>query len=209
MSHPPLVLASASPRRREILASLGLTFAVQPVEGINEDQLTAAFDGPPQRVAAHLARIKAQAAAALAPPKALTIAADTIVVLNDHLLGKPQDPAEAAMFLRALSGRTHEVITGVAIHDGTTGHLADRSERTAVTFAALTEADIAGYVASREPFDKAGGYGIQGLGSLFITGIAGDYWNVVGFPVYAFRMLLSELGYDLAAWVWTGHPAAP
>lgn len=200
MSHPPLVLASASPRRREILASLGLTFDVAPITGVTEDQMAEDFQGHPRELAYHIAMKKAGLAAPQAG-SALVIAADTIVVVDDILLGKPRDPEEAARFLTLLAGRTHEVITGVALIDGASGRQQIGEECTEVTFGPMSQRDIAGYVASGEPMDKAGAYGIQGLGSQFITGIRGDYWNVVGFPVFRFRQLLATLGYDLTSWV--------
>ncbi|MCG3150955.1 MAG: Septum formation protein Maf [bacterium] len=199
MAPPPLVLASASPRRQEILTALGLTFEVAPITGVTEEQMAEDFFGHPRDLAYHIAMKKAGIASATSG-SALTIAADTIVVCDDRLLGKPGSPEEAAEFLRLLSGRTHEVITGVGLVDGESGRRVTGEERTLVSMVPLSADDIAGYLASGEPYDKAGGYGIQGLGSLFISGIQGDYWNVVGFPVYRFRQLLAELGHDLVAW---------
>lgn len=198
--HPPLLLASASPRRREILAGLGLTFEVVPITGITEEQMAEDFHGHPRELAYHIAMKKA----GLAAPQAgssLVIAADTIVVVEDVLLGKPKDADEAARFLALLAGRSHEVITGLALIDGLTGRHLTAEERTLVSFAPMSKRDIDSYVATGEPMDKAGAYGIQGIGSLFITGIQGDYWNVVGFPVFRFRQMLGMLGHDLSSWV--------
>ena len=197
---PPLVLASASPRRREILAGLGLKFEVAPVEGITERQMGADFTGHARELAYHIAMKKASIASSW-HGSSVVVAADTTVVVDQTLLGKPRDVPEATRYLQMLQGRSHEVITGVAIFDGATGNIVGGEELTRVRFAPMTDAEIAQYVASGEPFDKAGGYAIQGIGSLFITGIEGDYFNVVGFPVYRFRQLLRRLRYNLEQWV--------
>ena len=171
----PLVLASASPRRRDLLARLGLTFSVRPSDADETwpDGLTTGA------AAEEVARRKARAVAA---PGALVLAADTVVVLDGETLGKPSDPAEAAATLARLSGRTHSVVTGLALAlDGreTTTH-----ETTRVTFADLTSAEIDAYVATGSPLDKAGSYGIQDdLGALLVARIEGDYFNVVGLPL--------------------------
>lgn len=171
----PLVLASASPRRRDLLSRLGLTFDVRPTDA---DE-TWPEGLPPGPAAEEVALRKARAVEA---PGALVLAADTVVVLDGDVLGKPADPAEAAATLRRLSGRTHEVATGLALRlDGreTTAH-----ETTRVRFADLSDAEIEAYVASGSPLDKAGSYGIQDdLGALLVAGIEGDYFNVVGLPL--------------------------
>lgn len=172
----PLVLASASPRRRDLLARLGLEFTVSPTDA--DETWPAGLDLGPATQAVALRKARAVAA----PPGALVLAADTVVVLDGEVLGKPADPAEAAATLARLSGRTHEVVTGLALAvDGrqTTAH-----ETTRVTFATLTDAEVAAYVATGSPLDKAGSYGIQDdLGALLVERIEGDYFNVVGLPL--------------------------
>ena len=173
--HAPLVLASASPRRRTLLARLGLTFEVRPTD-TDETWPTGLAIGP---AAEEVALRKARAVDA---PGALVLAADTVVVLDGDVLGKPADEAEARVTLRRLSGRTHEVTTGLALRlDGreTTVH-----ETTSVTFAALTDGEIAAYAATGSPLDKAGSYGIQDdAGALLVERIEGDFFNVVGLPL--------------------------
>lgn len=179
----PLVLASASPRRRVLLEQVGLVPLVRPT-GADETWPEGLAPGPAVEV---LAARKARAADA--EPDALVIAADTVVVLDGEVLGKPTDAADAARTLRRLSGRTHTVYTGVALrHDGrdATVHAA-----TDVTMAPLTDAEIDAYVATGSPLDKAGGYGIQDeVGALLVARIDGEYTNVVGLPL---RTLLDAL----------------
>ncbi len=171
----PLVLASASPRRRDLLARLGLAFTVSPSDADETWPADLATGPAAQAVALRKAR-------AVPAPGALVLAADTVVVLDGQVLGKPADADQAAATLRRLSGRTHEVVTGLALAAGgreTTAH-----ETTRVTFAALTDAEIAAYVATGSPLDKAGSYGIQDdLGALLVERIDGDYFNVVGLPL--------------------------
>ena len=171
----PLVLASASPRRRDLLARLGLTFEVRPSDA-DETWPEALATGP---AAEAVALRKARAAHA---PGALVLAADTVVVLDGDILGKPADDAEAARTLGRLSGRTHAVTTGLALRlDGRT---ATAHETTRVRFAALSADEITAYVATGSPRDKAGSYGIQDdLGALLVERIEGDYFNVVGLPL--------------------------
>lgn len=171
----PLVLASASPRRRHLLDRLGLRFDVQPTDA--DETWPAHLPAGP--AAEEVALRKAHA---IDRPDALVLAADTVVVLDGHVLGKPADDAEAARTLRQLSGRTHEVATGLALRLG--DREATAHELTRVTFAPLTEAEIAAYVATGSPLDKAGSYGIQDdLGALLVQRIDGDYFNVVGLPL--------------------------
>jgi septum formation protein len=179
------LLASASPRRRELLLAAGFRFDVEAVdESRLPDEAAAIYV---QRVA----RLKAGAAAARHPGR-VVLAADTAVVVDGDVLGKPRDDAEAGEMLARLSGRAHEVVTGVALaRDGRTDALV---ERTVVWVAALTPRAIAAYVASGEPRDKAGGYAIQGLASRFITRIEGSYTNVVGLPVEAAARGLARFG---------------
>ena len=182
---PMLVLASASPRRQELLRSAGISFEVQPAD-IPENALPgeAAKD-----CAERLARDKALAVARQRPHD-FVLGADTVVVVDGQLLGKPTDAADAARMLRMLSGREHQVITGVCLVVSAQPSVA--SETTVVTVSEITEKDIADYVASGEPMDKAGAYAIQGLASRWIPRIEGDYSNVVGLPVALVLRMLRE-----------------
>ena len=144
-----------------------------------------------EALALHKAREVAQQCA----PEDIVIGADTIVCLGDTVFGKPHDASDAARMLRALSGRTHTVYTGVAVLRG--GEMRTHAEATEVRFRPLTDAEIAGYIATGEPMDKAGAYGIQGKGSLLITGIDGDFFNVMGLPVCALGEMLKEFGLNL------------
>ena len=178
-----LVLASASPRRQELLRNAGIEFEVQPAH-IPEDPL------PGEAAKAYAERLARQKALAVAQrrPKDTVLGADTVVVVDGQLLGKPSDAADAARMLRLLSGREHQVITGVCLVVG--GKPSVASETTIVTVSELTDQDIAEYVATGEPMDKAGAYAIQGIASRWIPHIEGDYSNVVGLPVaLVFRML--------------------
>lgn len=180
---PRLILASSSPRRRELLMQLGLQFEVAPAH-IDETRR----DGEePEVYVKRLARQKA--AAVLRTHRSDTVlAADTTVVLDGNILNKPRDPAEAEAMLRSLSGRTHLVHTGVGViqHHFSQYHL----ETTAVTFNPINDHDLAVYLASGEPLDKAGAYGIQGYAARWIPRIEGDYFNVVGLPLAATMRLL-------------------
>ena len=189
--HAALVLASSSPRRRELLASLGLTFSVRHAE-VDESLLPSesAFDA-----AERLARVKAERVAREAPD-ALVVGADTLVVLEGAALGKPRDRADARRMLSALAGRTHDVVTGVACARG--GRVVSGREATRVVFAPMTQAEIEAYAASGEPDDKAGAYALQGLGGLFVERVEGSPSNVVGLPVRLVYRLAAELGVDLA-----------
>jgi septum formation protein len=179
---PPLILASASPRRADLLRAAAIPFEVHPAD-VDEQRLP---DEPPYRYVRRLAEAKAIAIAARFPGRAV-LGADTVVVLGGEVLGKPADPADATRMLRRLSGRTHEVLTGLCLvgQDGATAGSGRRTDTTVttVTFAVLGEAEIEWYVASGEPLDKAGAYAIQGLASRFVTTIDGSYSNVVGLPV--------------------------
>jgi septum formation protein len=188
---PALVLASSSPRRRELLASLGLTFSVRHAD-VDESLLPSesAFDA-----AERLARAKAERVAAEALD-ALVVAADTLVVLEGATLGKPRDRADVRRMLSALAGRTHDVVTGVALARG--GRVVSGRETTRVVLAPMTPAEIEVYAASGEPDDKAGAYALQGIGGLFVERVEGSPSNVVGLPVRLLYRLASELGVDLA-----------
>ncbi len=188
-----LVLASGSPRRREMLDNLGVEFAVRPVD-VDESPL----DGEsPEPYVLRLARAKALAGAP--NEREIVLAADTIVALDGDLLGKPRDAADAGRMLERLSGRGHEVLTGVAVAGAPDGRAALRAEveRTRVRFAELSPAEIEWYVRSGEPLDKAGAYAIQGLGALFVTRLEGNYSNVVGLPLPLTYRLLTEAGFNL------------
>ncbi len=180
-----LILASQSPRRRELLERAGFRFTVRPV--IVDESWREGED--PESHVCRLAREKAHAAPAAEAD--VVLGADTVVVVDGEILGKPVDSADAARMLRLLSGRDHYVFTGVCLKRGNvelTG-----AERTLVRFAALDEAEIRAYIASGEPMDKAGAYGIQGLASRFIERIEGCYFNVVGLPVARVYRMLKQL----------------
>jgi len=183
----PVVLASGSPRRRELLGQMGIEdFEVLPAQG----EETAPEGLAPDALVARLALQKAREVAALRP-EATVIGADTVVALDGQVLGKPSDEEEAREMLSALSGRRHQVYTGMAVLSG--GQAFTHVECTQVEFRPLTEEEIAAYVATGESMDKAGAYGIQGRACVFIRGIQGDYYNVVGLPVCALHELLAQL----------------
>jgi len=179
-----LVLASASPRRAELLRAAGYDFDIVRVD-IDE----ARRDGEPP--ATYVRRLAAEKSAAAARDDAMILAADTTVVVGDAILGKPRDDEEVASMLRCLSGRRHNVLTGISLRRG--AFEAGRVETTAVHFAPLTEDDVAWYVASGEGRDKAGAYAIQGLASRFVPRIEGSYSNVVGLPIAAVAELIREI----------------
>jgi len=182
-----LILASASPRRQELLRNAGIDFEVQAAD-IPEVPLPGEF---PRDRAERLAREKALAVARQRPDE-VVLGADTIVICEGEILGKPRDEADAARMLRLLSGRTHQVTTGVCLVKA--GFEDTRSETTLVTMQALRDAEIAAYVATAEPMDKAGAYAIQGMASRWISRIEGDYFNVVGLPVFLVYRMLREDG---------------
>jgi septum formation protein len=188
---PPLILASGSPRRRELLRLLGLPFQVQVSHALEPPFA----GGDPGEYAAELALAKARQVAAARRRRATVLGADTVVVLEGRVFGKPADDAEAAAMLAALSGRTHQVITGVALIGPEPGREETVAVRTDVTFRTLSPEQIARYVASGEPRDKAGAYAIQGRAAPLITGLAGCYFNVVGLPLAIVAELLAERGY--------------
>ncbi|HLH60826.1 MAG TPA: Maf family protein [Ktedonobacteraceae bacterium] len=190
----PLFLASASPRRRQILSLLGLPF-VTGVAPVDEDAAQARYRGPLEGLAEWLAKHKASAALAL--PEAggrLVITADTTVLLNDTILGKPRDAAHARELLLALRNRQHHVVTGVAVSGSINGSFAMRSASciTPVRMRAYSEAEIAAYIATGDPMDKAGAYGIQHPSFSPTGSINGCYLNVVGLPLCVLADLLAE-----------------
>jgi nucleoside triphosphate pyrophosphatase len=195
-----LLLASASPRRQELLRNAGIPFTVCPA---NVRELPLAGESP-RDCAERLAREKALAVFRRQPDQTV-LGADTIVVVEGEMLGKPRDGADAMRMLRLLSGRTHQVTTGVCLvapplrtenHELRTGFEDIRSETTVVTMTTLTEEEIRSYVATGEPTDKAGAYAIQGAASRWIPRIDGDYFNVVGLPVALVCRMLQEHGLD-------------
>jgi septum formation protein len=193
-----VVLASGSPRRREILQQLGVRYRVE-VSGIDERMLPG--EAPAEHVQ-RLARdkgleVRARVRADADAPCVLS--ADTVVVLDDVVYGKPADDEDALRMLRQLSGRTHQVLTGLALCDAAGSFAEVGVHSTAVTFRALTEATLRGYVASGEARDKAGSYAIQGLGAGLVRGISGSYTNVVGLPAVETIELLERAGV-LASW---------
>ena len=187
MSAPHVILASQSPRRRDLLRQLGIAHEVLPAN-IDESRL------PDELPLVHAERLAREKVARLAArhPGAVVIGADTIVVVDDDVLGKPADDDEAARMLARLSGRAHWVHTAVAV--ARAGHLAAAVESVEVHVRPLAASEIDAYVATGEPLDKAGAYGIQGYAATFVTGIRGDYFAVMGLPLQRLVALLSTLG---------------
>jgi len=188
---PTLILASGSPRRRDLLDALGLAFRVRPVD---VDETPHAGEGP----RAYVRRLAEEKAAAQVEPAELVLAADTSVILDGEILGKPTDEADARTMLGRLAGREHLVLTGVALHHAGAG-VRTHIEESRVRIAALTPEEITWYVATGETMDKAGGYAVQGLGAMFVESIHGDYTNVVGLPLPATYRMFKAQGYDLRA----------
>lgn len=186
-----VILASQSPRRRELLERMGFDdFLIRPARG--EERMEPAL--APALLVEELSRQKAREVAAGAEPGDLVIAADTVVAVEGRVLGKPRDRAEARRMLELLSGRTHTVYTGVTVRRGEEEQT--EHEATKVRFRPLTGEEIAAYIATGEPMDKAGAYGIQALGALLVEGIQGDYFNVVGLPVCRLGRMLARFGVD-------------
>jgi septum formation protein len=181
-----IVLASASPRRRELLGSLGLDFD-SCVSGVEEDPIEGEI---PAEHALRLAREKALAA--LVSPESFVIGADTIVIIDGEVLGKPQDRAHAVEMLRKLSGRTHRVITGFAVVRGGVV-LVSRTIESSVLFKDISAKELEWYTRTPEPYDKAGGYAVQGIGAFFIREIHGSYTNVIGLPLAEVVEALEDL----------------
>lgn len=194
---PRLVLASGSPRRRELLRRLGLRFELRPVD-LDESER----DG--EAPATYVERLARAKAAAQCHPGELVIAADTTVALGTRILGKPESPEHSAAMLRDLAARDHLVLTGIAAARRSGGEspveVAAEVVTTTVRFAPLSEASVRWYVDSGEGADKAGAYGIQGLASLFVESVAGSYTNVVGLPLPQLEALLGRLGRSLLDW---------
>ena len=188
-AHGTIILASASPRRTELMALAGIEFSVVPAD-ICEDVL------PGEIPAEHVMRLSREKADAVAVTTSgrFFVGADTVVVLDGRIMGKPADQAEALRMLSDLSGRDHEVITGFTVFDKVSGIHVSRSVRTGVTFKALTEREIRAYIATGCPMDKAGAYAIQGGAVHFIRSICGSYTNVIGLPMTELYETLSQLG---------------
>lgn len=190
---PKWILASASPRRREILSSLGLQFHIDPSH-IEEPARRRREDAA--RYAVRAAQLKARAVAERYQT-GIVIAADTIVITRNRILGKPSAREEGRRMLRALGGRWHEVVTGICLRDCSSGRTQSGHSRSHVRFRRLSAEEIEWYLSTNEYRDKAGAYAIQGYAALFIEGIRGCYFNVVGFPVVTFRKLCMRMGIDL------------
>ena len=187
-----VILASGSPRRRELMEMLRVPgLEIIPARG---EEHPPAHATPEETVKA-LARAKAREVAEHRPPEDVVIGADTMVALHGALRGKPHSPEEAKDMLRALSGRSHEVWTGVCLIRG--GQELVEAERTAVRFRALSEREIENYTATGEPLDKAGAYGAQGIGALLVEGIEGDFFNVMGLPLCRLGLMLAKMGVEL------------
>lgn len=187
-----IILASASPRRKELLEKLDLDFSVCPAD-IDESLL------PDEDAAMYPLRTAVQKAMAVAKTAedALVIAADTVVAVDDDILGKPRDEAEAKAMLQRLSGREHIVITGIGVVDTASGRTLSATEQTIVYFHPLRDEEIDAYIATGECMDKAGSYGIQGKGSLLVRKIDGDYFNVMGLPLSRLYRLLLNIDADI------------
>ena len=184
-----VILASQSPRRRELLTLVGITHEVRPAD-IDEAYM------PGEAPAAHAERLARGKCAVIAArePDALVIGSDTIVVVDGDVLGKPTDEADAAHMLRRLSGRSHLVVTAIAV--AWRGQTRSAVEEVNVTFHSLSDADISAYNATREPMDKAGAYGIQGYGATIVERVDGDYFAVMGLPLNRLVRLLEEIGLE-------------
>ena len=184
-----LILASKSPRRQELLQRMGLTdfkILVPDADESFPDGLT------PQQTVEYISRVKALAAKELVSAEDIVITADTMVFLDEHRLGKPTDEADALRMLTALQGRSHTVCTGVTVMQG--DHILTESEPTKVYFREASEAELRGYIATGDPMDKAGAYGVQSLGALLVERIDGDFFNVMGLPVLRLSRMLREFG---------------
>lgn len=184
-----LVLASASPRRQELLGRMGIQdFDVRVPD--TEENFPQGLS--PREVVCYISREKSDAAAALCTDDEIVITADTMVFLDDRRLGKPKDEADALSMLTALQGRRHTVCTGVTVRQGS--RILTEAESTEVCFRPATEEELRAYIATGEPMDKAGAYGIQGLGALLVEGVQGDFFNVMGLPILRLSRMLSTFG---------------
>jgi len=182
----PLILASASPRRKDILEGLGLKITVIPSH-IPEDNI----EGTGEEIARTLAKLKARSVAD--KHNGIIIGADTVVILDDIVLGKPLNESDAKQMLTKLSGNSHFVVTGIAVINTSNSQEIITSTKSKVTFRVISEQEIDSYIAGREPMDKAGAYAIQGKGSNFITKLEGSYTNVIGLPISESLLCLTKL----------------
>lgn len=189
---PHIVLASGSPRRQELLRRIGITDFDIVVPDADE---TYPAGLTPRQTVAHIARSKAEAARPLTEPDDIVITADTMVFLGAERLGKPHDEADALRMLTELAGNRHTVCTGVTVRQG--DRLNCFTVSTDVYFRSASEQELRAYIASGEPMDKAGAYGVQGLGALLVERIDGDFFNVMGLPVMPVACALKEFGIDL------------
>jgi septum formation protein len=191
-----LILASSSPRRKELLAQLGLKFDVITSQ-VDESQITFT---EPEKVVMELALLKARSVVATSFSSVIVIGADTVVAVDADILGKPTDPADATRMLSRLAGRQHQVYTGIAlieVRHGEINKIKTGYRRTEVWMRPLSDQEIAWYVGTGEPMDKAGSYGIQAFGACFIERIDGCYFNVVGLSLSLLDTLMDQLGYHL------------
>ena len=187
MAH--IVLASASPRRQELLQRMGITgFDIR----VPEAEETYPEGLSPRQIVEYISREKADAAVKLCGADEIVITADTMVFLDDARLGKPTDEADALRMLTALQGRHHTVCTGVTVRQR--DHTVTESEETEVIFRPATQRELLAYIATGEPMDKAGAYGIQGKGALLVEGIRGDFFNVMGLPLLRLSRMLEQFG---------------
>ena len=188
---PEIILASTSPRRIELLKNIGIDFEIiDPCvseEGVESDPTKYAIENALAKASAVTSKLK----------RGIVIGADTIVVIEDRILGKPRNQVEAKRMLELISGRTHEVITGIAVIDVSKNMIKTASEHTEVKIRKLTISEIDAYVASGEPMDKAGAYAAQGKGALLIERINGCFYNVVGLPLFRLSMILEQMDYNI------------
>lgn len=183
-----LILASQSPRRQQLLRQIGLEFTVRAAD--IDETMTPGLS--PQDAVADISARKAAAVAAFSAPEDVILAADTVVVAGSAILGKPRTPAQAAEMLRLLSGKEHFVMTGITVQKDVRRE--SYTEITRIRFRSLSEAEIAAYVATGDPMDKAGAYGIQGLAAVFVASLDGDYFNVMGLPLCSLTERLRRFG---------------
>lgn len=185
---PKIVLASSSPRRVKLLKQLGVPFEVMEPDGVHEED-----DGVPEEVVLRNAQAKVDHVASKLDD-GIVVGADTIVVLGDAIIGKAMNDQEATEMLGALQGRSHRVLTGLAVVDASSKRMETDVVETHVTFRSLSEEEVARYVATGEPLGKAGGYAVQGIGAVIVEEVHGCFYNVVGLPLYRLNMLLEKFG---------------
>lgn len=190
MNDETLILASGSPRRRELLTLMGIPFAVCPVD-VDETR-----EGHPERAVAALAEKKAEAARLLLPGRTI-LAADTLVYCQGETLGKPKDAEDALRMLLLLSDNQNTVYTGICVIDGQTGEKQVRTDSAQVFFTQVERDAALRYIASGEPLDKAGAYGVQGMGGMFVSRIEGSPSNVIGLPMHLVREMLRNIGWKI------------